>query len=123
MKRKNVKNFRLAISVCSVLALFIIANSLVGDSDNFITGMVSNEKQNNCDYDAGGVEIIGVCYNCGVDDEVCPEDFGANCKVVDSDCENTKSNSFKYVLIAIIIIGLLYLFFKKRGKNGKRRKR
>lgn len=34
-----------------------------------------------------GVYINGVCYNCGVSDLVCPEDYGANCgSEGDSDC-------------------------------------
>ncbi len=39
-----------------------------------------------CDGKNGGIEIDGMCYDCGVADNVCPEDFGAECKVVDPDC-------------------------------------
>lgn len=42
--------------------------------------------------DIGGVYIAGApapgpCYNCGKKDDICPVDFGAECTVVDPDCE------------------------------------
>lgn len=39
-----------------------------------------------CNGKNGGVEVDGECYDCGVADKVCPADFGADCKVVDPDC-------------------------------------
>lgn len=34
-----------------------------------------------------GVEVEGICYDCGEVDGVCPEDFGVDCIVCDEDCE------------------------------------
>lgn len=39
-----------------------------------------------CDSEKGGVQIEDKCYECGKLDDVCPEDFGADCKVIDPDC-------------------------------------
>ena len=35
----------------------------------------------------GGVIICGTDYPCGQADSVCPEDYGATCKVADADCK------------------------------------
>jgi hypothetical protein len=35
----------------------------------------------------GGVIICGVDYPCGAQDKICPENYGAVCKVTDSDCK------------------------------------
>ena len=35
----------------------------------------------------GGVIICGVDCPCGQADNVCPEDYGAECEVEDPDCE------------------------------------
>lgn len=40
-----------------------------------------------CSEKNGGIEIEGKCYDCGIADKVCPEDFGAECKVIDPDCK------------------------------------
>jgi hypothetical protein len=34
----------------------------------------------------GGVTICGADYPCGAQDNVCPENYGASCKVEDADC-------------------------------------
>lgn len=39
-----------------------------------------------CNAEKGGVEVDGKCYECGKLDSVCPSDFGAECKVIDPDC-------------------------------------
>lgn len=35
----------------------------------------------------GGVIICGMDCPCGEADDVCPEDYGAECEVKDPDCE------------------------------------
>ncbi len=47
-----------------------------------------------CDQDddpsTQGVYINGVCYDCGLDDLVCPENYGADCgSILDPDCPVT----------------------------------
>ena len=40
--------------------------------------------------DKHGVYINGVCFDCGEDDGICPDDYGASCKIsgiIDPDCE------------------------------------
>jgi hypothetical protein len=37
----------------------------------------------------GGVSICSIHYDCGQDDNVCPEDFGATCNFCDPDCSYT----------------------------------
>lgn len=39
-----------------------------------------------CDEKRGGVKIEDKCYDCGTPDKVCPKDFGADCKIIDPDC-------------------------------------
>lgn len=39
-----------------------------------------------CDEKRGGVKIEDKCYDCGKPDKVCPTDFGADCKIIDPDC-------------------------------------
>jgi len=37
--------------------------------------------------ETGGVIICDIDFPCGNADNVCPEDFGAECKVEDPDCK------------------------------------
>ena len=63
------------------VALFLVLVSLIS--------MVSAE----CiygDQGAHGVEIGDICYDCGVEDSVCPKDYGAECGVRDNDCSYTQ---------------------------------
>lgn len=39
-----------------------------------------------CNEKNGGIEIEGECYDCGVADKVCPENFDVKCKIIDPDC-------------------------------------
>lgn len=39
-----------------------------------------------CESEKGGVEVDGECYECGELDNICPADFGAECNIVDPDC-------------------------------------
>jgi len=34
-----------------------------------------------------GVEICNMNYDCGEEDKVCPEDYGATCVIKDPDCK------------------------------------
>ena len=38
------------------------------------------------DKSVGGVIMCGVDYRCGFIDSICPEDYGADCKIFDKDC-------------------------------------
>lgn len=50
-----------------------------------------------CNGKNGGVEVNGNCYDCGEADNVCPEDFGVECKAVDPDCRMISSFMVKVV--------------------------
>lgn len=54
----------------------------------FLLFLVSFVSAAQCPITPGshGAQIGGQCYDCGVDDGVCPIDYGANCLVRDDDC-------------------------------------
>ena len=47
---------------------------------------VSKETTEGVEKTTGGVIICDIDYPCGTADNVCPEDYGAECKVQDPDC-------------------------------------
>jgi len=47
---------------------------------------VSEEITEGVEKTTGGVIICSVDYPCGNADNICPQDYGADCKVQDPDC-------------------------------------
>ena len=47
---------------------------------------ISEETAEGIEQTTGGVIICSEDYPCGDSDNVCPEDYGAECKVKDPDC-------------------------------------
>jgi hypothetical protein len=68
--------------ICLVLlvAVVLIINFTLSNKETKI------EYKGQCDSELHGIQVEEDCYNCGVSDDVCPEDFGVDCKVIDPDC-------------------------------------
>jgi hypothetical protein len=71
----------------SVLFIFLISYLIAMSS--FVLAL--HPCQELYGADAHGVEIDGECFNCGIEDGICPEDFGADCSETgDPECPTTK---------------------------------
>ncbi len=64
-----------------ILILLLVIIALTGCAE------VDEEATVMGDKTTGGVIICNQDYPCGAADNICPEDYGADCKVEDPDCE------------------------------------
>lgn len=86
MKRKIIIQNKNKIGLFLICLILLIAVVLI------INYTVFNEKPRSgynipCNTKFGGIGIENTCYDCGANDNICPEDFkNVNCKIEDPDC-------------------------------------
>lgn len=69
------------ISKRGLLVLLLLIIVLSGCTNVSEENKVSGEKA------TGGVIICSQDYSCGNADNICPSDYGADCKINDPDCK------------------------------------
>ena len=78
--RKTKRDLTPFFSIVAILIIVVIVFIVLNQPS-------PTETQEELDKTTGGVVICGQDFQCGVYDQVCPEDYGAKCKVKDIDCE------------------------------------
>ncbi len=80
MKRVNTT----LIIMILILSIFLIIGCEI-EGNNLEKTNENPDSSSNKSL-TGGVIICGENYECGKKDNVCPENYGAECKVKDNDC-------------------------------------
>ena len=80
-----------AIITIIILMLLITgcAQNAMQEETETNTSQETNQTQDN-QVTGHGVIICGTNYPCGAQDNVCPEDYGAQCEQKDPDCTTIK---------------------------------
>lgn len=81
MKTKNKNKFRIFIVFLILIIMILIINFTAFNKEKPKSGYNFP-----CNTNLGSIEVENTCFDCGVPDNVCPEDFGTNCKIKDPDC-------------------------------------
>ena len=72
----------------AIITIIILMLLITGCAQNAMQEETSQTQDNQ--VTGHGVIICGTNYPCGAQDNVCPEDYGAQCEQKDPDCTTIK---------------------------------
>ena len=88
MMRKIILTAIITIIISLMLLITSCAQNKIQEETDTNTSTETSQEQDN-QVTGHGVIICGTDYPCGAQDNVCPEDYGAECEQKDPDCTTT----------------------------------